>query len=75
MRIKINNKGQIMLPEKIRNIFHLKINDEVNVFTDDSSIHLYPIIEESVNLKEEYKKYGFPNETDIDEATRKGLIF
>ncbi|MCH7762704.1 MAG: AbrB/MazE/SpoVT family DNA-binding domain-containing protein [Candidatus Marinimicrobia bacterium] len=77
MKMKIHNKGQVVLPAKIRKRYHLEIGDDVDVTYDDEGIHIYPVVEESIDLqgslREEYKKYGFPDETDIDEATKKGF--
>ena len=50
----------------------------MNVTYDDRGIHIYPVVKESIDLhgslREEYKKYGFPDEADIDEATQKGIL-
>ena len=78
MRKNLITKGKLCCRKKSGISFILKIGDKVNVTYDDSGIHIYPVVEESINLhgslREEYMKYGFPDETDIDEATRKGLL-
>ncbi|MBC8322434.1 MAG: AbrB/MazE/SpoVT family DNA-binding domain-containing protein [Candidatus Marinimicrobia bacterium] len=78
MKMKIHNKGQVVLPAKIRKKFHLEIGDDVNVTYDNEGIHLYPVTEESIELKgsikEEYLKYRFPSEDEINKATIEGFV-
>ncbi|MFQ6677374.1 MAG: AbrB/MazE/SpoVT family DNA-binding domain-containing protein [Fidelibacterota bacterium] len=77
MKMKIHNKGQVVLPAKIRKKYHLEIGDDVDVTYNDEGIHLYPVVEETIDLsgslKEEYKKYGFPSEDEIKKATKEGF--
>ena len=75
--MKIHNKGQVVIPASLRKKYHLDIGDEVDVEFDEKGIHLYPVVEEQINLqgvlKEEQKKYGFPSEDEIQKATGKGM--
>ena len=77
MKMKIHNKGQVVIPANLRRKYHLEIGDEVDVEFDENGIHLYPVQKEKITLqgalKEECKKYGFPTEDDIKDATDKGF--
>ncbi len=77
MKMKIHNKGQVVIPSEIRKKFDLDVGDQMDVVVDDNGVHLYPVIDESVHLegviKEEAEKFGFPDETEIDKASEKGF--
>ncbi len=51
MKMKIHNKGQVVLPAKIRKKYHLEIGDNVDVTYDDKGIHIYPVVEKSIDLR------------------------
>lgn len=75
--MKIHNKGQVVIPSDMRRKFGMDIGDKVEVTVDKQGIHLYPIVEENVELKgilsDKYEKYGFPSDEEIDSAFAAGL--
>ncbi|MCH7731753.1 MAG: AbrB/MazE/SpoVT family DNA-binding domain-containing protein [Candidatus Marinimicrobia bacterium] len=77
MKMKIHNKGQVVIPANIRKQFDLDVGDLVEVETDENGIHLYPVRDNLLELKgcihEEFKKYGFPSEEDITRAMEAGI--
>ncbi len=77
MKMKIHNKGQVVIPSEIRKKFDLEVGDQMDVVVDDNGVHLYPVIDDSIQLegviKEEAEKYGFPDKREIEEASEKGF--
>ena len=81
MRMKVHNKGQVVIPSEIRKELGIDVGDvlEVEVIADEGRIELRkPDLGSGETLAGSLRKYArgkkFPSDREMAEALRRGLL-
>jgi AbrB family looped-hinge helix DNA binding protein len=80
MRMKIYNKGQVLIPTSLRKRYNLNIGDYVNVETEDNSIKITPVRKNRVTddlfgiLAGKSHKTSIPDKEDINTITESEFV-
>lgn len=80
MRMKVFNKGQIVIPASLRKKYDISVGDMVEVVTDEDGIKIIPAKKERLTdtlfgvFAEHAQKKPKLTEKQINKATEKGFV-